>query len=172
MEAKVGQLQQETLGPPESVGISIGAPSASLANSLSSHSSIHRSVELGPECFWPTISQDIIRILTFGQHTDRDIEILFERDFNRSACGSNPCGIAVKQEQHPAGAPFQQACMVAGHRGAQCGHGVMEAEAVAGEGVGVPLADDGEVLILDGLCGHVEAVEQFALGRTRGARAS
>ena len=53
--------------------------------------------------------------------------------------------------------------MVAGHRGAQCGHGVMEAEAVAGEGVGVPLADDGEVLILDGLCGHVEAVKQFAL---------
>ena len=66
--------------------------------------SIYRSVELGPECFWPTISQDIIRILTIGQHTDRDIEILFERDFNRSACGSNPCGIAIKQEQHPAGA--------------------------------------------------------------------
>ena len=53
--------------------------------------------------------------------------------------------------------------MVAGHRGAQGGHGVMESEAVAGEGVGVPLANDGEVLVFDGLCGHVEPVQQFPL---------
>ena len=58
---------------------------------------------------------------------------------------------------------FQQACMVAGHRGAQCGHGVMEAEAVAGEGVGVPSQTMARFSFSMGFCSHVEAVKQFAL---------
>ena len=119
-----------------------------------------RLVEAGAATF---LAQEFVRIQFIGQRADAHVDRLGEEHLDGAVRGLLPGSVAVEEEHDALRKALQDARVLTGERGAERCHHVGHAGGVAGDDIGVALADDGRARVDDRLLGEVDAVQSAAL---------
>ena len=109
------------------------------------------------------LAQQLVRVEVVRQRADAHVDRLGEEHLDGAVGGLLPGGVAVEEEHHALGHALEDAGVVAGQRGPQRGHRVGDARLVAGDHVGVALADHGRLGVDDRLLCQVDPVQPAAL---------